>query len=342
MIEEKRVAAGQESAEDRAKIAEAGEACESEGANIVEGAEGADEANEADEGDEVDEADEVELPLYHLVIERAQQHDILSRAAQLAYYQLFSLFPTLILIAILFSALPLPDLSGNLLEYFSGVLPQQAYSLIRTTLAQATEHRPSELLSISLLALIWASSTGMEALINSLNIAYQAEASRGWWRERLMAILLTLGLSTFILLALLIVFFGETIIKLLAQYYGLGSTFKTIWQTAQWPVAAAFVLFGLDLVYYFAPNIRQRWRWVTPGATIALVCWLSISFGLKIYVSRFSDYNVTYGVLGSFMILMLWLYLTSVAILLGGVINGAKNSMVKRRAEAASDPTMIR
>lgn len=281
-------------------------------------------ADMADQSSPANHEAEIGKPgLWATVMQRTHNFDIFGRAAQLAYYQLFSIFPTLILVAILLSMLPMDNLWDNLLGYLRGVLPPQAYALMDATLEQASGRRPHGLLSLSLFVLIWASSSGMEALISSLNAAYDATASRGWWRERVLAILLTLGLSTFILMSLTIVVFGSSIISLVAVTYGYGETFKAIWKTAQWPIAATFVMIGLDLIYYFAPNVRQPWRWVTPGAAIGLGCWLVISLGLKLYVSQIYDFNVTYGVLGSFMILMFWLYLTSAAILFGGVINGA-------------------
>jgi len=260
--------------------------------------------------------------LIRVIFENAQEYEIPGRAAQLAYYLLFSLFPTLLFITLLISILPMPSLLDDLLNYCQRALPPQVFSMVQAALQQAADNRPHGLLSISLLATIWAASSGMEAVITSLNVTYQVRASRGWWRERLMAIALTLGLSSFTLLALSIIFFGGSITNYIAGTYGFGGTFRSFWQIAQWPVAAAFVLFGLDLIYYFAPNIKQRWRWVTPGGSIAVVLWLLISYGFRIYVTRYSRFNVTYGALGSFMVLMLWLYLSSVTILLGGVING--------------------
>ena len=283
--------------------------------------------------------DDSESPqsLMHYMAEQVHRYDVFPRAAQLAYYQLFSLFPILLFIGILLSLLPMPNLWESLLEYLRGVLPPQAFSLVVGTLANASKRRPHELLSVSLLALIWSSSTWMEALISSLNAAYHAHASRGWWRERVLAILLTIGMTTFILISLTVVFFGTTIINIIADHNAYGETFRIAWQTGQWPVVAAFVLIGLDLVYFVAPNVKQPWRWVSPGSAIAVGAWLLISLGLKIYVSRISDYNVTYGVLGSFMILMLWIYLTSAAILLGGVINGALLTRTGKQVEKTAE-----
>lgn len=264
--------------------------------------------------------------LLHQVVDKAIACDVPGRAAQLAYYLLFALFPTLIFVALLISALPVPRLFEDLLDYFARVLPSPAFTVVSGALEQASGAQPRGLLSLSFLATIWASSSGMEAVIVSLNAAYHVRESRRWWRERLLAILLTLGLTIFIIVALVIVFFGGTIADYAARVYEFGEGARLFWHVAQWPIAAGFVLFGLDLIYYFAPNLKQEWKWVTPGASVAVVLWLAISLGLRFYLTRYSNLTITYGALGSFMVLMLWLYFASATILLGGVINGVLNS----------------
>jgi membrane protein len=262
----------------------------------------------------------------HIILQKAQACDIMGRAAQLAYYLLFAMFPSLLFVAVLISALPMPKLFDDLMIYFEGVLPPQAFVVVRGALEQSASRRTGSLLSISILATLWASSSGMEAIISSLNAAYQAKAARGWWRDRLLAIGLTLGLATFVIVSLVIVFFGGAITNSIAIKYGFGPGALIFWHVVQWPIAAVFVLFGLDLIYYLAPNIRQPWSWATLGSAVAVFAWLVASLGLRFYLTRFSNFNA-YGALGSFMVLMLWLYLTSAAILFGGVINGVRNSM---------------
>ena len=258
----------------------------------------------------------------HLVLEKAYSAEILARSAQLAYYLLFALFPTLIFIAILVSVQPLPHLFEDLLDYFQRVLPPQSFMLVKSTLEASAGAKPQELFGLSLIIVIWAASSGMEALITSLNVAYEARSSRGLLKERLLAILLTVSLSGLTLAALSMLFFGGAIGDRISRSYGFGETFQTIWGLARWPISAACLLFGLDLLYYFAPNVEQKWKWVTPGAIVAILLWFAISLTLRFYVSRISDYSAIYGALGGVMVLMMWLYFTSLAILLGGVING--------------------
>ena len=218
---------------------------------------------------------------------------------------------------------------------FGKVLPPDAYSLLNNTFQQIVGQQRGDLLSLSILVTLWASSSGMEAIISALNRAYDSAPERPWLRQRLLAIALTLGLAAFIISALALIFFGENISGQLAEYFGFSDTFNTIWAVAQWPIIIGLVFFGVELVYYFAPNIPRgengkRWEWFTPGAIFAVALWLLISFGLRFYLSRFGDFNATYGALGGVMVLMLWLYLTGMAILVGGEIN----SVLKNRASS--------
>lgn len=264
-------------------------------------------------------------PTLRRLWDKVFEDEVFGRAAQLAYYWFFSLFPLLIFLTALLAYLPIRDKTNSWLEIISKLLPTDAYTLVDQTVHQIVSNRRGGLLSFSILVVIWASSSGMESIIASLNKAYGAKVSRAYWREKLLAIMLTLGLAIFVLLALTLIFFGESIGLRISEFFGLGGLFQTIFGIAQWPLISVLILIGVDLIYYFAPNIKQRWKWFTPGAVFAVVGWLLISLGFRYYVSRFGNYNATYGTLGGVMVLMLWFYLTGVVILMGGEINSLTN-----------------
>lgn len=250
-----------------------------------------------------------------------EKDDVLGRSAQLAYYFLFSLFPALLFLATLLAFLPIPNLLDNLLFYLSRVLPVDAFKLIRGNVKDVLSNQRFGLLSFALFASLWGASSAMGAIIYSLNIAYSVSESRSWWRQRILAVALTIGMAIFVITALALIFFGGTIGERIAMFFGLGTAFHVFWDLARWPFIVGFVLFGLDLIYFLAPNKRMKWKWLTPGAVFALVCWLVISFGLRYYVGRFANYNATYGSIGGVIVLMLWFYLTGLVILIGGEIN---------------------
>ena len=273
----------------------------------------------------------------HLVLERADSSEILARAAQLAYYLMFALFPTLIFIAILLSIEPMPDIFETLLDYLQRVLPPQTFAILKSTIEHSAGNHPKGLVSLSIIVVIWAASSGMEAMISALNAAYEVKSSRGILKERLMAILLTFALGILTAITLTIAFFGESIGNFLSIHYGFGRTFERIWTVLRWPLASLFLLMMLDLLYFFGPNIRQKWRWITPGAVVAVGLWFLISITIRFWVSTISDYSAIYGALGAVMVLMMWLYFTSLAILLGGVINATLNKLHHASAHSHED-----
>jgi membrane protein len=162
----------------------------------------------------------------------------------------------------------------------------------------------------------------MGAISDTLNTAYKVKERRPWWKVRIISVCLTVALAILILAALAIVLYGGTIGEVLAARYGFGDLFTIVWKIVQWPIALVFVLTTFNLIYNFAPDVPSGARsWVTPGAFVGVGLWLIVSFGFRAYLSFFDSYSVTYGSLGAVIVLMLWFYLTGVAILIGGEVN---------------------
>lgn len=255
---------------------------------------------------------------------RINEHALLARSAQLSYYFLLALFPLLVFLVTLlgYFAQEGSQLRQSLLAYLATVMPHSAITLVRGTLDEISDTRGGGKLSFSLLAALWVASSGMGAISDTLNVAYNAKETRSWWRVRLVSIALTVGLTVLIMAALLIVLYGGKIGDVLAASLGYSVIFEVIWRIAQWPIMLVFVFLTFELIYYFAPNLpRRRWRWLTPGGMVAVVLWLLISFGLRFYLHFFNSYSRTYGSLGALIVLMLWFYLTGLAVLVGGEIN---------------------
>jgi membrane protein len=249
------------------------------------------------------------------------EDEVTERGAALAYYFLFALFPALLFLTALLGLLPLPGLTDQLIEYADQTLPGDAASIVQRTLEEIQAGARGGLLSVGALAALWAGSNGMASIMTALNVAYDVEDARPWWKRRGLAIVLTVGFALFILAALVLLVFGPPIGEAVAGVLGLGAVFGVAWSVLGVPVVMGCVLLGFALVYYLAPAAQQRWRWVTPGSAVALVLWLAMSFGLREYVQRFANYTATYGSIGGVILLMLWLYLTGVVLLVGAEIN---------------------
>ena len=246
--------------------------------------------------------------------------DVLGLAAQLAYYFLLALVPAIVCVLAFTSFLP-PDILQNFIVSLSGFAPPDVVQILRDQLLSLSEGEHSGILTFGLLFALWSSSAAMVSIISALNSAYDIEEARPWWKVRLTAILLTLGVAVFIVLALTLVMVGPSFIDQLASMVGLGPAFAFTWNLLRWPVALALVALCIGLVFYFAPDAEQDWEWITPGAVLATVLWLVASLGFKFYLGNFADYNESYGSLGGVIVLMLWFYISALAMLIGAEMN---------------------
>jgi len=264
-----------------------------------------------------------------------QADDVFGDAAKLAYYFLLALFPLLIFLT---SAIGLVIGSGTgirhaLFNYLSQVMPSSAFQLIYNTVWEVTNASGAGKLSFGLLATLWAAASGVGAMMRSLDTAYELQESRPWWKQRLVALGLTLALSVLIIGAVVVIFGGSKIVDYLGKRYGFGDAFVISWKILQWPIAFAFMLLAFALIYFFAPDFRkQRWKWITPGSVIGVAVWLAVSFTFKGYLHFFDSYSKTYGSLGAVIVLMLWLYLTGAAVLIGGEVNAETEKAAAEQA----------
>jgi len=253
-----------------------------------------------------------------------QQDQIFGRAAELSYYFLLALFPFLIFLTSVIGVMLGSETSTRqtLFDYLARVMPPSAFQLISTTMTEVSSASGGGKISFGILAALWAASNGMTAITTSLNTAYDVEETRPWWKQRLVAIGLTIALSVLIISSLILVVAGGWIAEWLAAHFGLGSTFPAAWKIIQWPVVLFCIMLAFALIYYFAPDLReQKWTWLTPGSAIGVALWLLVSIGFRVYLNFFDSYSATYGSLGAVIILMLWLYFTGTAVLIGGEIN---------------------
>lgn len=241
-------------------------------------------------------------------------------AAQLAFYFALALFPALIFVVALASYFP-RTVMDDVLAALRPVAPSEVVSLIRTQLDAILAAEQGGLLTIGVLGAAWSSSGALTAIIDALNRAYDVDESRAWWKVRLLAIALTIGLALFILTAFTFVVAGPEIASGLADRFGVSRAFALAWMVVQWPIVMALVAFAIAATYYFAPDVEQDWVFLTPGSVVATLLWLAASLGFRVYVQNWGDYNATYGALGGAIVLLLWLYVSGLVLLVGGELN---------------------
>jgi membrane protein len=255
------------------------------------------------------------------VIQEMRHDDCFGRAAQLAYYFLFALFPFFLVLTTLIGYLPVPNLMDRILEMLGQMLPGEALQLVQDNVRDLVTNRRGGLLSFGLLAALWTSSSAITAIIDSLNRAYDVEEGRPYWKVRLIAVLLTIGLSVFMIGSIILLTFGPQIGGWIADQVGLGRIFQIAWNLLRWPVIVGLLMLGMALVYYVAPDVEQEWRWITPGSIVAVIGWLLVSLGFSYYVNNFGSYNATYGSIGAVIVLLTWMYVSGFFILIGGEVN---------------------
>jgi len=245
----------------------------------------------------------------------------LSLAASLAYYFFLALFPALLFLVALMSFFPAEHLLDSVTATLGRLVPGEGMKIIQDQIIKIAGDQNSGLLTFGMLGTIWSTSSGMTAIIDSLNQAYDIQEGRPWWKVRIAAVGLTVALSVFIVLSTALVIVGPTLAEKVAAWFHLGLAFKWTWLVLQWPLVFALVSLGIALVYYYAPDAEQDWIWITPGSVVATLFWLLVSLGFKFYVTNFGSYNATYGAIGGVIILMLWMYVSSLAILFGAEMN---------------------
>jgi membrane protein len=276
--------------------------------------------------------------LASLVLAEIWKDEIFDRAAALSYYFVFALFPTLLFLTTLLGMGPGRGLMDRLPMIVQDFLPPDAASLVRRTLMEIQRGARGGLLSVGAVAALWGASRGMVSIMTTLNVVYGVTSRRPWLRRQLAALLLTVIFSVLALAALVSFVFGERIGLAGAAWLGYGTAFTTVWSLLQWPLGLLLVLTGIDLVYHLAPAVRQRWYWLTPGSVFAGLAWTAASLGLRVYVGRFANYNATYGSIGGGILLLLWLYLSAMALLIGGEINSEIARAAAERGEEIAAP----
>jgi membrane protein len=278
------------------------------------------------------------------------EDNLLGRSAELGFYFLFALFPTLFTAC---SVLGLAARSAfniyeHLLQYLSVVVPPSALGTVLEAFHQTTAAASSGKLTFGLVAALWSASVGFVAIQESLNLVYRVKESRPYWKARLSAIGITFVLSVVITLMLACMLASDFLARLAHRhiYHHLLAVLAAgSLRTVGWVVATGFLSLLFALIYYFGPDVKvKQWRWFTPGSAIGIVGWLVASLGLRIYVHYFNNYSATYGSLGTVIILLTWFYLSGLMLLVGGEINSEIEAAVHEKillAEGALRPEIV-
>jgi membrane protein len=262
-----------------------------------------------------------------------QEDNLTDWAATLTYYGLLSLFPALIALVSIVGLVGDPESTTNTLtDIVNKIGPDSATSTFEGPIRQVTESRTTAgfALVASTLVALWSASGYLGAFIRASNVIYETREGRPFWKLRPLQLVMTLVIVVLLALMAVGVVLTGPIVSDVAEPIGVGSTAVSIWNIAKWFAIAALFLLMIGLVYYASPNVRQRgFKWITPGALVALVVWLLASAGFGLYVSQFGSYNKTYGSMAGVVILLIWLWITNLAILFGHELNAERERDVQ-------------
>ena len=260
-------------------------------------------------------------------------------AAALTYYGLLSLFPALIALVSIVGLFADPEsTTQKVTDIVTQIGPQSAADTFSGPIESITSNRGAAgvLFVVGLLVALWSASNYVGAFMRASNIVYETPEGRPFWKLRPLQILVTLAMLVLLaLLALALVLTGP-LAEAVAEPLGISDAAVTAWDIAKWPVMLVVVLTMIDVLYYASPNVKLRgFKWVTPGSVVALVVWLVASAGFAFYVANFGAYDKTYGSLGGVVVMLVWLWITNLALLFGHELNAER----ERRQELAEGRT---
>jgi membrane protein len=269
-------------------------------------------------------------------------HHTLQMAAALSYYFVMSLFPSLIVLSAIVAYLPVPDLFDQALNLMARFIPPDSMGVVKKVLADVVTPNRNAFLSAGLLGTLWAASGGFAAAIEALNIAYDVQETRPFWKTRPVAIGLTVLVGSLLIIALAVMIVGPQFGNWLSGRLHVSVLWQWLWPYIHWTISIGFTVVAVEFLYFLAPNVKQRFFATLPGAILAVGCWIGLSYLLGIYFRSFANFNKTYGTLGAAIALMVWLYWTGFAMLVGAELNAELARKTRKGAiEEQPQPPVI-
>jgi membrane protein len=248
--------------------------------------------------------------------------DLLSIGAQATFFLLFSLFPFLIFLIALITYMPMVNLQDSI-QALAALIPANAYLILRDIVNQTLANRSVALLSFGVLSALWSSASGVTSLIRGINRAYDQEETRRSWKITAVSLYFTLELAIAIIFSLILIVFGKVLGTQLFHFLGFSDASLQVWNYVGYIIALITTILVFISLYYNTPNRRSKFREVIPGAVVASLGWVIVSIAFSYYIDNFGNYSKVYGSLGGIIALLMWLYVSSIIILMGAEINAS-------------------
>jgi membrane protein len=253
--------------------------------------------------------------------QRTNDDRLLAVAAGVVFYGLLAIFPAITALVSLYGLFATPSTISQHLSLTNGFLPSGATDIVHEQVSRLVQKGNAKLgfgFIGGLAFALWSANSGMKAIFDALNVVNEEKETRGFIKLNLVSLVFTIGAIAAILIAIAAV----VVVPLLVGHLGLGSFGQSWLQWLRWPILLALVILGLAVLYRFAPSrAKVHWQWLTVGSVFAALAWLSSSALLSWYLSNFANYDATYGSLGTAIGLMIWMWVSSIVILLGAALN---------------------
>jgi membrane protein len=252
---------------------------------------------------------------------------LFGHAAELGFYFLFALFPTLLSASSILglAARSAHQIYDRLLDYLGVLIPTAALGTVLKIFNETTAAATSGKITFGLIAAIWSASVGISAIQDTLNVVYKIQDTRSFIRARIYAIGLTILLTLIVTAGLASLLSGDVVAALahrFIEYRLVAIAAAAAARLIAWFIATALLALTFAVIYYCAPDVKTRcWHWITPGGAIGILGWLIASLGFRVYIHFFNSFSLTYGSLGAVIILLTWFYITGLMLLLGAEIN---------------------
>ncbi len=244
------------------------------------------------------------------------QHETFDRAAGVAFYAMLALVPLLgFTLAIALGTAP--GVANEIDDLARRFLPEEARPIVHEQIQKIRAAPPTGVLSLSFLVLLWSASSLFVGVMDATNAAYGVRDRRPFWKRRLVAAVLTLIMGALLVAASLSVVAWPTVMG----WVGLSDAAKAAATAVQWLVVVVVLLACFSAAYYFGPDVEQEWEWITPGSVFGVLVLIAASYGFRLYLHYGSSYSETYGALAGVVLMLLWLYIASLALLVGAEIN---------------------
>lgn len=268
------------------------------------------------------------------LLQKIREDDIGNGAAVLGFFLTLAIFPAMILTMALLPYLPISNVGQAIMDLLTQALPPQAADMFGDVVRDVTQQPRGGLLSFGLVATLWATSTGMYAIMQQLNKIYGVGEGRGFLRGRWVAIWLSLLFVGLVILAFSLIVLGGVLQDTIGAHFGAPDWLRNLFALMRWVIIASALVLGFALIYYLAPNVKQRFTVTTSGSLVGSMLLVISSLAFARYVENFGNYSATYGSIGAVIVLMLWLYMAGLSILLGAELN----TLNHRRGEAEVQP----